>query len=331
MRITVGIELNGTRASTLGRVDYLFEKLKSSDLKVKEVCAGEYVDIRIVQSGRFEHVKNEKILLADFSNPILIPPRYNGLVKNIYQRFFINRKWRNFLCSCDAIVVACNEQKKSIQVHNRNVYVIPDVSYYHREYLPKRPKSVADAVTFVWDGQGHNFPYVHQILKNNIKFFRRPDVLVRVITDRFDKVSGEDNEKKLVKLDINYEFFEWAPESYISLVATSDIGLAPVDMKCLHAKAKPENKIVNYGGLGLPTIASETDAYLAVSKGFNGLVTVCRNENGWTEALNYWLNEKQNLYVHSEQLHQFVKKEYKDDALTGAWFRILQAFESRLC
>jgi glycosyltransferase involved in cell wall biosynthesis len=318
----LGVELAGTSASARGRGLYLVPELKKYGINIKYVDDCEKTDIRIIQGGGLPRDVNSNTVIYDMSDAILIPPKFNNFAKRIYQKIFINRRWRNFLSSCDAIVVASETQKKSVLSCSHNVYVIPDCSYYHNYFSDKTKDS--NVIKFVWDGQGHNFPYVESIIKDNLFFFKRADVEIVIISDKIDKISGRNNEDILKAYDVNSRFVLWDSDTYIIEVANCDIGLAPVNMNCEHAAAKPCNKLVNYGGLGLPCIASAIPAYSNFSLKAYNCISLCHTSKDWTENLNFWIDKKGSLAGLKRRLHQIVIDHYHPEVLAQEWLKVIQ-------
>jgi hypothetical protein len=200
---------------------------------------------------------------------------------------------------------------------------MPDSSYYHELFEIANKPTRFDKTIFVWDGQGHNFRYLEKVIKNNITFFRRSDVLLKVITDRFNQLNNIDNMVKLEKYEINSEFVEWKVDTFMKEVNSAHVGLAPVDLKCPHAFAKPDNKLVNYQGLGLPVIASATRAYVDFSWNSPGGVITCKTDADWHMALEYWRANNLQAMRRGFLGRQYVLENYAPAVLAKRWQSIV--------
>lgn len=201
--------------------------------------------------------------------------------------------------------------------------MIPDSSFYHYDYMQQVKPASRDRVVFVWDGQGHNLGHLESIIKKNVDFFRKEDVILKVVTDRYNPSVGFDNAAVIKKYGINAEFIEWKPESFMNEVNKAHVGLAPVDMKCAHAMAKPDNKMVNYQGVGLPVIASATPAYEEFSKRSPGGVIVCHTDDDWRNALEYWRINRQQALTEGLLGRVYVIENYVPDVLSRKWKEII--------
>jgi len=323
----VGIELSGIPTSDRARGAYLVNELKSIGFDVCLVDETELVDLRIMLKrdrralGREKN--GEELRVFDVSDAILIPPINRNFLLRIYQLAVVNRRYSRFLTQCDAVVAASRAQQISMRRYNSNVYVIPDSSYYHPEYDQAEKPDPSRRVIFVWDGQGHNFPFLEYLIGRNTNFFRKNDVLLKVVTDRIDRVKNRNNKQKLDSYRINSEFIDWNVESFMREVNAAHVGLAPINLACPHSRAKPDNKIVNYQGLGLTAIASSTMAYSDYAKASAGGVIICKTDEDWRGALEYWrLNRMQSIAIGSLG-RQFVLDNYTTPALARMWQRVI--------
>jgi hypothetical protein len=322
--MNVGIELSGISTSDRSRGSYLKDELARLNFNTSIVDKNCVVDVRIMLKRDFGRRKtNGERLIFDISDAILNPPRSESKIKKIYQKIVVNPKVGQFLSQCNAIVVASELQRLAMVKYNRHVFVIPDSSFYHYDFLPQVKPDPCDRVVFVWDGQGHNLGYLESIIKKNVDFFKKDDVFLKVVTDRYNSSVGCDNEVMLKKYGINVDFIQWKSESFMDEVNKAHVGLAPVDMKCAHAMAKPNNKMVNYQGLGLPVIASATPAYEEFSKRSPGGVRVCRTDDDWRNALEYWRINRQEALTVGLLGRVYVIENYVPEVLSRKWKEII--------
>lgn len=318
--LVIGIELSGIPGSDRARGEYLAKELQRLGYDAWNVTEKENANIRIMRTRDFSRRRKcDEIRIFDVSDAILNPPAHHSTIKRIYQRIVVNRKIAKFLSECNAVVVASRAQHIVIKRYNDNVYVIPDCSYYHGHFDPSSKPDARDRVVFVWDGQGHNFHYLESIVTKNADFFRRDDVLLKVVTDRIDRVNNIDNEMRLNNLQVNAKFIEWDIETFKGEVNAAHVGLAPVNLKCPFASAKPDNKMVNYQGLGLPAIASATMSYNDFADQSPGGVITCKTDADWKKALEYWRVSRRKVIDTGMQGRKYVIGNYKPAALAKKW------------
>ena len=322
--LVIGIELSGIPATDRGRGRYLVSELRRLGYNAVNITEKEAVDIRVMLSRDFSRARNHsEIRIFDVSDAILSPPVCHSMIRRIYQMLFVNRKIIKFISECDAVVVASKLQQAAMNRYNDLVYLIPDSSYYHKRYDPRGKPDVERQIVFVWDGQGSNFHYLESIIAKNVDFFRRNDVLLKVITDRIDQVNNIDNEIRLKNLQVNAKFIEWGAETFMDEVNAAHVGLAPVDLECPFASAKPDNKIVNYQGLGLPVIASATMSYNDFAVQSPGGVITCKTDADWKNALEYWRVNRKNVIDAGMQGREYVLDNYKPAVLARKWERVI--------
>jgi len=328
-KIKIGIELSGIHTSDRARGNYLIAETSKSDTRISSICPSDNVDVRIIMKRGAEvwgrKKKPGEILIFDVSDAILTPPLSYSIAKRLYQRLVINPKYISFLSECNAIVVACRKQQEILSKYGISSLIIPDHSYYHTSFDASKRKIPTERIIFVWDGQGHNFPYLELIIKENIEFFRRSDVLLKVVTDKKNLVNGTDNKEILLSYNINATFVEWNEASFVQEVNAAHVGLAPVDLRCPHAIAKPDNKMVNYQGLALPIIASSTMAYKDYSKKSPGGVIICDSMSDWSDALEFWRLNRDTVIQRGAQGRSYVIENYSAKALTNAWLRVIDS------
>ena len=322
--IRVGIELAGSQAADRARALYLVAELrKNGFINADFIENATEVDFLITRKRDFSKKYHNKYKIFDVSDAIICPPKSNSYLKRVYQKYYINRKILNYIKQFNAIIVGSQAQKEVFQKYIKNIFIIPDVSYYDEHLVTNLKPNPKDGVVFVWDGQGHNFPYLEKIIQKNLKFFRLDDVKIKIITDKFDYKRGVDNYQKIKSYSINSIFIEWDPTSFIAHVNSGHIGLAPVDLTCPFASAKPDNKMVNYQGLCLPAIASATKAYSDFSENSGGGVIVCRTDEDWGNALECWRNKKHKALECGLKGREYVLKNYSAETLGKRWSQII--------
>ena len=319
----IGVELSSMKTSNRARGEYLVSELSKLGYNIRSVDAAEYVDIRITLSRNYNRIPKESYLIFDISDPVLTPPRSIPLVDKVYQYLLLNRRAKKFFSTCNCIVVASREQKRIMNSANPNVHVIPDSSYYHSFYQSKFKKQKNRPIVYVWDGQGHNFPNIEVLLKNNLAFFRRKDIVLRVITDEVNSISGVNNRAVLKSYGANTEFIEWNENSFMQEVSLCDVGLAPIDMRCPHSMAKPCNKIVNYLGLGLFVLASPTFGNVEYTESSSSGIILCKTLQDWENGLSYPINSGQDYFELASIGREHVVSNYSQEALSKKWADIL--------
>lgn len=317
MKINISYPKSG--ATHRGRVDYLVSYFTRS--RKYTLCTPlDNPDVTIKFNdilGPVPSGNNKKIF--DLSDNILTIPRNANIFKKIYFYVYIKSKIIQNIKKYDQLVVACEEQKKLFRLYNKNIIVIPDTSFYHSHFKEKKPN---DIINFVWEGQVQNFLYIYDIISSNKDIFRRRNVLITIITDRFSR-NGVSIESKLSRLKINFKFIKWDSNTFINRLRSCDIGLAPLDIKCRHCLSKPFNKLVNYQGLGKPVIASNIPSYIEFKNNSPGYIKLCKSMLEWKHSLENIVNNDKHKEIDQILPYNFVKKRYSEKYLLQKWQSIL--------
>jgi hypothetical protein len=324
----IGIELSEIDAANRSRGNYLVHELRNNGYNASFVEKDEIVDIRILLKRDFFRKKRNEILIFDISDAILIPPRSRSFIRKLYHKYIFNRKYGLFFKMCDAVVVACDFQKRSILNYNEKTFVIEDSSHYHHSYN-NRKDEIGNKIIFVWDGQSPNLKYLMSVLKKNIDFFKKDDVIIKVITDLVNPITKENNKDILSKLGINCEFIEWNKHTFMNEVAKGHIGLAPLDIFCPHAFAKPCNKMINYQGLGMGIIASKIPSYFDFSINSPGKIIICNDDSDWLSALEYFRLNKDKMVNSGVVGRRYVIENYAPENIIRKWINVIESLSQK--
>lgn len=330
----VGIELvdpdhpERCTAGERARVLPLLRCLERRGVDARLVRPGELCRVRIATRHEYAPVpRREGFRIFDTSDSLLTPPR-RGRLRDLWFRLRTRRRLASYLRTCALVVAGSAAQAESFATVVAAV-AIPDVAIYleHADATRAVPLGAAPGrpLVFVWDGQGHNFPYLEALVRSCRTFFQRPDVQLRVVTDPIDRSTGRDNRAALAALDVGAELVPWRRETYVAEIARGDVGLAPVDLACPFARAKPENKAVGYLSLGLPAICSRTRAYAALAARCPA-VAVCANPADWRDALERAAARSASLSTEGSEAQRYVAQTYGPEAVGERWLAVLRRF-----
>jgi glycosyltransferase involved in cell wall biosynthesis len=227
----------------------------------------------------------------------------------------------------DGVVCASNAQYQVLKKYVKKVYIIPDLSYYHKRYEKKNKIQKGNVLKFVWDGQSVNFPKVKQLIEKNKELFATPDMSLYIITDEVMTNNNFNIRSYIESLSLNIYFEKWEEETFIDNVKKCDVGIAFIDLKCKNSILKPDNKLVNYLGLGLPAIASKTLAYSLFAKNCPKSVIICNNNQQWIEAFKQFNRKKEEVVVLGEEGRKYVIDNYTEKKLINTWLNVISDLE----
>lgn len=320
--MNVNIIFGGSLASNRARGKYL-KSLNDSERIYKK-----QIDI-VINNFFYSDFDPNKLCILDISDGILTPTNNFSCLGKIFFKIWIKRRRISYLRKFDAVVCACSAQYLVLRKYLKNVYVVPDLSYYHLKFKKKNNIHRDDVLKFVWDGQSVNFPKVKTFIENNRSLFSKPDRVLYVITDEVMKDSDFSIRNYIESLALNVFFVRWDEHTYIDEVRKCDVGIAFVDLKCENSILKPENKLVNYLGLGLTAIASNTLAYSTFAENCPGSVIICNDNQEWLEAFEYYNRNKERIVELAEVGRKYVVDNYSESSLIKVWLSIISDLEGR--
>jgi len=320
----VNVVLSQNLTSNRARGNYLYALNSASISSKKEV------DI-VINNFSYDGFCDDKISILDISDGVLTPPNYYSKLGRIYHKLVLNRKRTNYMRKFDAVVCACAAQYHVLKKYINNVYIVPDLSYYHYKYEEKSVIKSDNVLKFVWDGQSVNFRQLKAFIEENKSVFTNSDVSLYIITDEFMPGNNFNIRQYIETLSCNIHFVKWDEGTFIDNVKKCDVGLAIVDMKCNNSLLKPENKLVNYVGLGLAAIASNTMAYSAFAENCPNSVIICNANNDWIEAIEFMRANRDKLNKFGKQGREYVIENYSERKLIDSWISIISNLLTSKC
>jgi len=230
-----------------------------------------------------------------------IKGRLRGLAKYLSgkSRFLRFDEWKAIESMClraDAVICSTEEQEKDISEFCNNVHIILDIHSSVSNSTKKEYKSHS-VFNLVWEGMGDN-AFQLQSLKNVFSDLqKRHEIALHLVTDlsyrkylgKYGNVNTRDIVKGLCK---RVYLHEWSELKLSEVVCSSDLAIIPVDRTNPLVTGKPENKLLLFWRMGMPTVTSATPAYdRAMAKA--SLCMSCSDEKQWIEKIEeYIVNEK---------------------------------------
>lgn len=177
---------------------------------------------------------------------------------------------RECLHRADLIICSSEAQKKDLE--KNALAATPLLDFLEGEF-----KAIGDTSTSQWDdsrelsclweGQAVNLRQLEpRVLK---KFFG-----INIVSDQYMPLSqwwsqGISVSNFVRKTHPNANFYVWGKNGLLQARNNSNIGLVTLDLNDPFSAAKPANKLVAYGFLGLMPLATPTDAYVTILEDSN--------------------------------------------------------------
>ncbi|MEC7881129.1 MAG: hypothetical protein VX590_03970 [Chloroflexota bacterium] len=203
---------------------------------------------------------------------------FRGLIrysKGKSSKFYFNYKnaFLDLMKRSEVVICSSPEQKKLITPFCKKVKVILD-SHIDECNKVKKNFKLGNTINIAWEGQHATLPSLLFLAKKISKTYLSPHVNFHIVTDdpthNLDKlIYGNSIKKYLSKKKYNISFYPWSIENMNNLAEKCDIAIIPVNLKNPMHALKPENRLNLFWRLGLPVLATSTEANIRAMKNCN--------------------------------------------------------------
>lgn len=237
-----------------------------------------------------------------------------------YKRLII--KW---LGIADIIVCSSTELKRNIERWNSNVVVSFD--YLQNEYkFVKSDYSIKGKMKLLWEGQSivlSHFLFFKEVLEQ-VSSFCELHIITTEKYPLFGNMIHREVEKILKELPIKTIFHEWSINKNMEIFSECDCGIIPLNKKNKMAWHKPANKLISFWLSGLPTLVSNTPAYVELMDSANSKL-YCSGTDEWVSKIK-WLRDLTNEERKEIAMKNldFVNQYYSNGALNLTWENIFE-------
>ena len=275
---------------------------------------------------------NTKIVYEAINSYLAVPKNeLKGRLRSFAK--FVSRKskhlrfneWKAIedMCSrADAVVCSTSEQEIDIKPFCDNVHLILDV---HSEVSTRVKNNYKSDKIFniVWEGMADNV-YQFEILKNVFSDLEtRHEIALHFVTDltyfKYLGKYGKKNTIDIVKgLCKNIYLYDWNKLTCSEIICSTDLAVIPVDLTNPLVLGKPENKLLLFWRMGMPTITSSTPAYNR-SMDKAGLPMTCANEKQWIATIEKYLNDENLRRKAGLAGKKLTELEYNEEITLKKW------------
>ena len=232
------------------------------------------------------------------------------------------------LARADAAVCATPEQALTIGRHCPNVHAIVD---FLGEVL-RRVKTDYEAGSpfhLVWEGQGRNVRWFSEIRGALAEVGRRHPIVLHLITEleyhEFVERFWRRNTRRLAEryCDGDVRLYQWSKEMAAVIATACDLAVIPLPIGRSLETAKPENKLLAFWQLGLPTVTSSTPAYVRTMRNA-GQAHHCRSEPDWVATMLQLIEDDAARAEAGRGGRAFAERYCGEDTLLAAWDRVFE-------
>jgi spore maturation protein CgeB len=256
-----------------------------------------------------------------------------GIAKSVsgqYKNFRLSH-WRAIQDMCersDAVVCTTLEQQIDITPYCKNVSVVHDsfekvATTIKTDYTSKGPFKI------VWEGQPSNVYQIYQLKNVLRKLDRNFDIEFHVVTDLFTYQFLNKYRKVSIASQVRRVFpnaivHPWDKDKLSQIVCSCDVAVIPIDLKDALTSGKPENKLLLFWEMGMPTITSSTKAYDRAMRAA-GTPLSCANDNEWFRVLTNLIENSASRKRMGELGLDCVRTNYNYESRLEQWDKVFQS------
>ena len=300
--------------------------------------AAEYDLVYISASGDFtpwiDHPRGETRIVFEIIDSYLSIPRLEpkallrGLAKYVTgqnRRLLLDyhRGLQRMCARADAVVCSTEEQRATILPFCPHVYPVLD---FHTTVVQTRKTSFRAATPFKfgWEGLAGNVAFFSEIREALTKINARHPLEIHAVTDLQYGQYLKGNYGKRRAADLanrvadNIHLHAWEESTVAQILTSCDMGLIPVALDQPVNANKPENKLLLFWRMGIPTVTSATPAYQRTMRDA-GLEMCCRDLKDWEEVLERYIVDESARREASRRGLDFVQANHSEERLLEKW------------
>ncbi len=222
----------------------------------------------------------------------------------------------------DAVVCTTEEQRQDILPYCDNVHIILDIHSADVRAV-KTDYSIGDTVHFAWEGLAENigpFFALHDVLA---QLQRRRSVALHLVTElRYSrymrKYWRQDTARLVAGLPIPTYLYQWNPYMCSAVITACDMALIPIAVNKPIDAGKPENKLLLFWRMGVPTVVSATPAYARAMRQAN-LPMACRTQEEWLNTLQRYISSEAARREAGQRGRRFAEEHYSEERILAGW------------
>lgn len=186
---------------------------------------------------------------------------------------------------------------------------------------------IGGKMKLVWEGQGSVLPQfmTYKNMLEQVSSFCE----LHIISDEQYQVWGgtmlKPTRKLLDKLPIKTIFHKWEMHKNYEEMVQGDCGIIPLDTQNKMAWYKPANKLISYWFSGIPTVVSNTPAYVQLMQEA-GIDLYCSSTEQWVKTLKqiYNMSAEERAQL-SRKAYENAEKNYSPECLDDQWKAIFRS------
>ena len=233
------------------------------------------------------------------------------------------------MCSrADAVICSTVEQKLKIERFCSNTHIMFDAHF--DEVITKKENFIShEPFKLIWEGLPTNTYQLKKLahilssseLKNSIE--------LNVVTDKYaykflNKFLRFNVKNYIKKFPIATKFHQWSIESIQEVSKNSDLAVIPIDINDPMMVGKPENKLLLFWRMGMPTLVADTPSYRAVMKAVNQNYLI-KEDNDWEYLIKELMSSRANREKAAKDGLDYLNKNYTKKEFYSRWELLLNS------
>lgn len=210
---------------------------------------------------------------------------------------------RNFMKAADVVIVSTNFLREQMKIHNKNIYVVPNMIELDVNYLANCPYDMSDGVRIAYAGG-----------PSHVDDFRGMDGVIPKLLDTFGdkiRVCFMGWIPSFLKDDNRIKFVPWLPMKEYSRALASiqpHIGIVPLEHNIFN-KSKSNVKWLEYTAVGAATVASNVLPFQEViTNGVNGILVSEQRSRDWYQAIAELINNPEQIKIMANKAAQVLEE-----------------------
>lgn len=228
----------------------------------------------------------------------------------------------------DAVVCSTAEQQRMLREFCPNVHVILD---FHTELgsACKEHYEKSQPFRLVWEGLPQNLLGFREIAAVLRRIGEEHPLALHLVTDShyfaYMNRLWRRSSKELAEDIFEPSYIhEWSPETLVEVATRSDLAVIPLDLHDPLAAGKPENKLLVFWRLGVPTLVSATPAHVR-AMGAAGLDFACQHPAEWEARLRRLIEDESARRRSGELGAKYALANAGEAALIEKWDAVLES------
>lgn len=280
---------------------------------------------RVNENTKIIFIFENSYLSVDKSN---IKNRLRGAAKFLTRQHKYLETYSNSLVKmcqrASTVICATKEQSAEIEPYCKNIHVF---SAFQENATKKRKElySTDNIFKIVWEGLPSSIGTFQVIMQALTEIEKKYNISIHLITDiksfRWLNKIGETPTKKIIEKTFtikNVYLYEWNEDMLSSICTSADLAIIPIPLDDPLYVGKPENKLLLFWKMGIPTITSATPAYVRAMEQC-GLSMTCTTMQDWINTIEYYIVNEEDRRKAGEQGIIFTKEKYNEDILLKHW------------